>query len=167
MDTETQVMSKLSSLVGLRLSIARDAGNMKNFQFGQIRPHPSGKGTVGDFALHVQCPWRFVANNRILTGSADYYESAVEGEEVNLDDRQSGNLQRKRLQEIFGTYDAETHSLINETDSLTVISVHTDCLGGFDLELSGGFQLQVFPDGSRTENWRFFSPGDDDSHFVQ
>lgn len=167
MDTETRVMSKLSSLVGLRLSIARDAGSMKNFQFGQIRPHPSRKGTVGDFALHVQCPWRFVTNNRILTGSTDYYEPAVEGEEVTLDDFRCGNLQRHRLQEIFRTYDAETRSLLNETDSLTVLSVHTDCHGGFDLELSGGFRLQVFPDGSRTENWRFFSPGDDDSHFVQ
>jgi len=65
---------------------------MKNFQFGEIRPHPSGKGTVGDFALHVQCPWRLVTTTQVLTGSADYYEPAVEGEDVNLDDHQSGNL---------------------------------------------------------------------------
>ena len=81
MDTETQVMTKLSSLVGLRLSIARDAGNMKNFQFGQIRPHPSGKGTVGDFALHVQCPWRFVTNHRQHSQAAHHrIEAAVDAE---------------------------------------------------------------------------------------
>lgn len=159
-------MHKLGSVLGLPLAIARDAGNMKNFQFGKIRPHPSGKGTVGDFALHVQCPWRLVTNDRILTGSADYYEPAVEGEEVNLDDRRSGNLQRKRLREVFGTYDAKTRSLINETDSLIVTAVHTDRFGGLDLELSGGFRLQVFPNGSRGENWRFFAPGNDEDHFV-
>jgi hypothetical protein len=92
MDTEATVMGKLTSLVGLRLCIARDAAGMKNFQFGEIRPHPSGKGTVGDFALHVQCPWRLVTTTQVLTGSADYYEPAVEGEDVNLDDHQSGNL---------------------------------------------------------------------------
>jgi hypothetical protein len=167
MDTEATVMSKLTSLVGLRLCIARDAAGMKNFQFGEIRPHPSGKGTVGDFALHVQCPWRLVTTTQVLTGSTDYYEPAVEGEDVNLDDYQSGNLQRKRLQALFQTYDAETRSLINQSDSLTVISLHADRFGGLDLELSGGVRLQVFPDGSRGENWRFFSPGNDESHFIQ
>ena len=86
MDTEATVMSKLASLVGLRLCIARDAAGMKNFQFGEIRPHPSGKGTIGEFALHVQCPWRLVTATQVITGSADYYEPAIEGEEVNLDD---------------------------------------------------------------------------------
>jgi hypothetical protein len=167
MDTEATVMGKLTSLVGLRLCIARDAAGMKNFQFGEIRPHPSGKGTVGDFALHVQCPWRLVTTTQVLTGSADYYEPAVEGEDVNLDDHQSDNLQRKRLQALFQTYDAETRSLINQSDSLTVISLHADRFGGLDLELSGGVRLQVFPDGSRGENWRFFSPGNDKSHFIQ
>jgi hypothetical protein len=167
MDIEATVMSKLTSLVGLRLCIARDAAGMKNFQFGEIRPHPWGKGTVGDFALHVQCPWRLVTTAQVLTGSADYYESVVEGEEVNLDDHQSGNLQRKRLQVLFQTYDAQTRSLINQSDSLTVISLHADRFGGLDLELSGGVRLQVFPDGSRGENWRFFSPGNDEPHFIQ
>jgi hypothetical protein len=167
MDTEATVMGKLTSLVGLRLCIARDAAGMKNFQFGEIRPHPSGKGTVGDFALHVQCPWRLVTTTQVLTGSADYYEPAVEGEDVNLDDHQSGNLQRKRLQALFQTYDAETRSLINQSDSLIVISLHADRFGGLDLELSGGVRLQVFPDGSRGENWCVFSPGNDESHFIQ
>lgn len=139
---------------------------MKNFQFGKIRPHPLGKGTVGDFALHVQCPWRLVTNDRILTGSADYYEPADEAEEVNLDDHRSGNLQRKRLREVFATYDETTRSLLNETNALIVTAVYADRFGGLDLELSGGFRLQVFPSGSRGENWRFFSPGTDDDHFV-
>ncbi len=139
---------------------------MKNFQFGEIRPHPSGKGTIGDFALHIQCAWRLVVAAGILTGSGDFYEPAVEGEEINLDDHQSGNLQRKRLRTLFQTYDAETRSLVNASNSLIVLSVHADRCGGLDLELSGGVRLQVFPDGSRGENWRYFPPADKGTHFV-
>ncbi len=166
MSIEAQVKSNLSSLLGLPISIARDAADMKVFHFGKIRPHPSGKGTVGEFALHVQCPWRLVTNDRILTGSADFYEPVVEGEEVDTDDHQSGNLQLKRLQQVFGSYDEKTRSLINETEPRTVISVHSDQLGGIDLELTGGFRLQVFPDRSRGESWRFFAPANDEAHFV-
>lgn len=138
---------------------------MKNFQFGKIRPHASGKGTVGDFALHIQCSWRLVRNDCILTGSTDYYEPAVEGEDVDLDDHRSGNLQRCRLREVFSTYDEKTRSLISETDPPIVTAVHADPFGGLDLELSGGLRLQVFASGSRGEDWRFFSPGAD-HHFV-
>jgi hypothetical protein len=100
MNTKERIMRELDPLVGLPLRIARDAGSMKNFQFGTIRRDPSGERTIGDFALHVQCPWRFVTTTGILTGSADYYEPAVQGEEVTPDDHRSGNLQRIRLQEL-------------------------------------------------------------------
>jgi hypothetical protein len=86
---------------------------------------------------------------------------------VNPDDHQFGNLQLKRLQEVFGNYDEKTQSLIDETESLTFISVNSDQFGGIDLECSGGYRLQVFPNGSRGENCRFFSPGSDEAHFVQ
>jgi hypothetical protein len=46
-------------LIGLRLAIVRRAADMLVVHFGDIRPHPSGEGTIGDYALHVQCPWRF------------------------------------------------------------------------------------------------------------
>ena len=78
----------------------------------------------------------------------------------------SGNLQLQHLQQVFGSYDEKTRSLINETEPRTVISVHSDQLGGIDLELTGGFRLQVFPDRSRGESWRFFAPANDEAHFV-
>ena len=107
-----------------------------------------------------------MTNNRILTGSADYFEPAVESEDVNLDDQRSGNLQRRRLREIFTDYDSKTRSLVNETDARIVTAVHSDQFGGLDLDLTGGFRLQVFPTGSRGEDWRFFSPGNEEDHFV-
>jgi hypothetical protein len=56
--------------------------------------------------------------------------------------------------------------LINSTGQLVVQAVLVDDFGGFELELSGGFRLQVFPDGSRAEDWRFFGPIDEEDHLV-
>jgi hypothetical protein len=90
--TKALITQSLEQLVGLPLSIARDAAAMKNFQFGGIRPHPSGKGTVGQYALHLQCPWRIIATDGIVTGSSDYYEPAEVDGEVNRKDVEAGNL---------------------------------------------------------------------------
>jgi hypothetical protein len=164
-DGKVYITRSLLRLVGLRLSIARDAGSMKNFQFGIIGPHPFGKGTIGEFALHIQCPWRLVGSEGIVTGSADYYEPVEAGADVDPNDFEAGNLQQERLGDLL-RYDASTRSWVNSRDQLTVQSVLVHDFGGFELELSGGFRLQVFPDGSREENWRFFAPGSEEEHVV-
>lgn len=165
-DTKTQIVQSLSKLLSLPLAIARDAGSMKNFQFGVIRPHPSGKGTVGEYALHIQCPWRLTQSGDIVTGSEDYYEPAEPDKEVDLRDWQLGNLQRKRLGEVLRSFDGATRSWVNGTPELVVESVVADAFGGFELILSGDFRLQVFPSGSRGEYWRFFTPGSSGPHLV-
>jgi hypothetical protein len=140
-DGKDQITRSLLRIVGLPFSIARDAGGMKNFQFGSISPNPSGKGTIGQFALHIQCPWRIVNSEGILTGSADDYEAAEVGAEVDANDLQKGNLQRKRLGDLLRSYDASTRSWVNSTAQLIVQSVLVDEFGGFELELSGDFRL--------------------------
>jgi len=85
--------------------------------------------------------------------------------EVALEDRQHGNLQRARLADLLGSYDEGTRSLVNATGCLVVEEVLADDFGGFQPVLSGEFRLQVFPCGSRGEDWRFFAPGSD-HHLV-
>lgn len=165
-DKKTQIARLLERLIGLPLAIARDAGNMKNFQFGAVRPHPSGRGAVGQYALHIQCPWRLVGSEGIVTGSTDYYEPAEEDQEVDLKDVQAGNRQRKHLTGLLGGYDSNTRSLVNNSDRFVVEGVLVDDCNGLDLTLSGGFHLQIFPCGSIGEDWRFFAPGTDDDHVV-
>lgn len=147
--------SCLQVLVGLQLSIARNAADMKVFHFGQIVPHPSGRGTVGSYALHIQCPWRLVAEETVFTGASDRFVGPVEGTEVHDDDHKSGNRQLIKIASLLKGYDAETKSFVNATKQLFVTAVNTDNYGGADLSLSGGYRLQIFPDGSFEENWRF------------
>lgn len=165
-DIKTQVIRSLSELISLPLAVARDAADMKNFQFGALRPHPSGRGTLGEYALHIQCPWRLTQIGHIVTGSEDYYQPEETDKEVDLEDWRAGNLQRKRLGEVLQSFDSATRSWVNGTDELVVESVAADDFGGFELILSGDFRVQVFPCGSRGEYWRFFEPGGDGPHLV-
>ena len=155
-NNQTRLESCLQVLVGLPLSIVRDAADMRVFHFGKVVPHPSGRGTVGAYALHVQCPWRIVDDKIVVTGASDRFVEPMDDTEVHEDPR-SGNLQRIKIESLLKGYDAETKSFVNVTEQLVVISVKTDNYGGADLQLSGGYRLQMFPDGSHDENWRFFA----------
>jgi len=166
MGQQSDFLNALKPLTGLKLAIARNAADMKNFQFGQIRPHPSGKGTVGQYALHVSCPWRITGPLGIVTGSSDRHESPMPGESVDEEDWAGGDLQAKKLSELFGGSDLETRSIVNIGSLLIVEAVNLDKYGGIELILSGGYSLQIFPDGSGQEAWRLFIPGDKTSHFV-
>ncbi len=165
-ETKTQVTLSLSKLIGLPLAIARDAADMKMFHFGGVRPHSSGSGTVGQYALHVQCPWRICGAEGIVTGLMDYYEPTEIDGERSLEDWRCGNLQRVRLGGLLRSFDESTRSWVNGTGQLVVEEVLADDFGGFELILSGGFRLKILPCGSRGEDWRFFVPGSEDDHLV-
>ena len=103
-----QIVMQFSPIIGLKVSVARNAGTMKVFHFGEPRPHPSG-GTMGLFALHVQCPWRIVSPNGIIAGSADYWYPA-DPNSLLRNWKAGGSepsLQEKRLLDLFQGYDPE------------------------------------------------------------
>lgn len=70
--TRQQVVTALSQIIGLPLTAARRAADMRTFQFGTLREVE--RGSVGDFALHVQCPWRIEGPAGIVTGRLDLWE---------------------------------------------------------------------------------------------
>lgn len=161
---QTLISRHLRQVVGLPLSIARDVAGMKVFHFGAIRPHSSGKGTVGTYALHVQCAWRIVSDGGVVTGSADRFVGLGGHMDVDEGDSRSGNLQLSRLEALLGGYDDATRSVVNAKEHLVVTRADTDGYGGIDLRLSGGYRLQVFTDGSIDEVWRFIKV--DGGHLV-
>jgi hypothetical protein len=164
-----QIVAQFSPVIGLKLSIARNAGTMKVFHFGEPRAHPNG-GTMGLFALHIQCPWRIVSNNRIITGSADYWYPGDPN--IPLRNWKAGgaepSLQEKRLLELFQGYDPQTQSCENITELLDVESVKADVYGGVEIQLSGGYLLQIVPvsgtEDPDDEIWRLFQPYG--AHFI-
>jgi hypothetical protein len=154
-------------LIGLKLSIASRAADMRVLHFGTIRPAaesilPSRKskprGSVGDFALHIQCPWRIETDDRIITGRADLWEPLERPEGFSYDDwdyHRDGNVQDHLIDQFM-----------SNTDNLFVESVTIQSNCSFTIAFKGGYRLVVFPSGSTGEDWRFFRPDADESHLV-
>ncbi len=167
-----QILDALNPLCGLKLARSRNAGSMKNFQFGPIRKHPSGKGTVGQYALHIHCPWRLarISETRvIITGSSDWWIPAEQNDDMDWEDwdknRPTLSLQQSALAELFQQYDTDTKSWVNISDLLVVQRVNSDDYGGLDIHLSGGYRLQSFPSGKSGEAWRLFQAGTQEPSF--
>ncbi|MCQ1769359.1 hypothetical protein NOJ28_27925 [Neorhizobium galegae] len=154
-DRQPPLEHSLQVLVGLRMSIARNAADMKVFHFGKIQPHPSGTGTVGLYVLHIRCPWRLVSRDTVYTGTSDRLVGPADGKEVDDGNPRSGSLQDVKFASLLGGDDEITRSFLNTSEQLIVTSVNVDSCGGADLLLSGDYRLQIFPDGSCEEDWRF------------
>jgi hypothetical protein len=165
--TDRAVERALGALIGLRLAIARRAADMAVFHFGAIRAIE--RGTAGEFALHVQCPWRIDGPEGIVTGRLDLFEPVdpdTEFDPNTWDYDNNETLQDQRLHELMGDFDPDTRSFINQTRLLEVTSVESNGHGAATLHLSGGFRLILFPAGTRGEDWRLFRPRQTGPHFV-
>ncbi len=164
---ESQILKHLKPLIGLKLSVARRAADLRNFQFGEMRKIEGG--SVGDYALHIQCAWRVEGPNGIVTGRSDLWEPAeidadIDWEEWRYD--KNPNLQDKKIGEWLKGRDESTKSYANATDLLVVESIEADDFGGAKIHLSGGYRIVLFPAGTRGEAWRIFRPQTEDEHFV-
>jgi hypothetical protein len=153
----------LRRLVGLRLSIARRAADMAVFHFGRVTELIDG--SVGEVALHVQCPWRIRGPRGVVTGRSDLWEPLLGPRRAGWDYERDGNVLDDRLWRLLGGYDKRTRSAVNDSSRLTVESVAADAVGGAAIRMSGGYHLELFPEASRGEEWRLFVPGSD-HHFV-
>ncbi len=154
--TRQQVVAKLSQIIGLPLTAARRAADMRTFQFGTLQPVE--RGSVGDFALHVQCPWRIEGPDGIVTGRLDLWEPVEDNApfDENWDYEESPNLQDARLERWLAEHE----------QSLVVKSVDADECGGASITFGGGFVLRIFPAGTRGEDWRLFRPKTGAPHLV-
>ncbi len=168
MKTKTeQILDQLKPLIGLKLTIVRRAASLRNFQFGKIRSVENG--TVGEYALHVQCPWRIESSDRIITGRSDLWEPSKVSADFDWESwnyENDENLQDWKIGNLLAGWDAATKSYINSRNDLIVESVQADMFGGATIILSGGYKIVLFPDGSREEDWRIFRPRIDEPHFV-
>jgi hypothetical protein len=156
LSTRQQVIAALSQIIGLPLTAVRRAADMRTFQFGTLRP--VDRGSVGDFALHVQCPWRVEGPDGIVTGRLDLWESVEDDApfDESWDYEKSPNLQDARLEQW----------MTRNESSLVVKSVDADEFGGAAINLGQVFVLRLFPAGTRGEAWRLFRPKTDTPHLV-
>lgn len=154
--TRQHSLGALAQLIGLPLSITRRAADMRIFHFGDVREEKGG--TVGQFALHVQCAWRIEGPAGIVTGRADLYEPTDEMApfDKNWDYETSPNLQDTII-------DVWRESFSSPP---LVERVSADEFGGAAIVLEQSYTLRLFPAGRRSEDWRLFQPATETPHFV-
>ncbi len=157
----------LRPLIGLQLSIAHRAADMRGFHFGRVKI--TEKGYIGEYALHIQCSWRIEGSEGIVTGQNDIWnpvkiEPGFSWESWNYE---QGNLQDHKIQMLFQHYDASSKSSMNKTNALFVEKALGDEFGGVAIWLSDGYCLRIFPTGSASdEDWRIFKTEGNSTHFV-
>lgn len=148
------MIAALSQVIGLPLTASYRAANMRTLHFGRMRAVEGG--AVGDYALHIQCPWRVEGPDGIVTGHADLWDPVEDSApyDANWDYEKSPNLQDARMTQWL------------ERNELVVSKVEADEFGGAAISFHQGFVLRLFPGGSRGEDWRFFQPNTDNEHLV-
>lgn len=160
-DMKDKIEKTLSVLVGSPWWAIGRAADLARFAFGNRRTVKGSNGVekeVGDYALHVQCPWRMTLKDEIITGRGDIFCTPEESAEpIPPDfDWQEGNR-----------FDRIVEQVVAKSLPLTVRRVEAANAGSFTILLEHGYELEIFPYDSETEeHWRFFKPSTEEPHFV-
>ena len=166
-DMIAAIESALARLRGLPLWSAGRAADMLWLALGARHKAPTKRSPdreVGDFALHVLCPWRISGSGGVITGRGDIYVPA-DPDEDEADfrwDRPGRSIVDAQLRHWIDAHAAAP---------LRVTDIVVDRCAGFTLHLDQNVAIEVFPDAfamphDLREQWRLLSPGRDDPHFV-
>lgn len=163
---ERALDAALTALVGLPLARLARAGDTLSIQLGPLRAmdDEDGPREVGSHAIHVACPWRWCAPDRVLVGSGDLLTPAdadVELEDYDWDEPGASWLD-VRLEEL--------NAQLARTP-LTVRHAARDAWLGLRLELDDASAIELFANSTptghvSTEFWRVLRPGQDEPHWV-
>ena len=154
-----EVERALKPLIGKSWSSIGRSVDLVWLQFGQMRQVPSidgGKKWVGEWALHLQCPWRVVRNERDFLASKDMWLDA------------DGKPMARMPDDPFGTLFDDTVWWLRQNlprNAPWIKSVATFETSGFVLLLSDLSKIEVTTHG-KGEQWRLFRPATEHPHFV-
>jgi hypothetical protein len=129
-------------------------------QFGgprTITRHNGSSYTGGDYALHIQSPWRIVCRGLLVTGIDDLYCSS------------NGEYTGKQSKDCL--FQTRIELLQNRVDfyGSVVQEILFDDFGGLKIQLENDITIESFACCSSNDGWeyyRFFKPGSDEDHLV-
>jgi hypothetical protein len=154
----------LIALIGKPMWTYRRAADMAIFQFGprkQVQDFYGRPTQIGEYALHIQCPWCIVRGSVVAVGSRDlrYPAHYIEGESIPEDFNWERNANR---------LDSLMQALFEDgTREFNVRHVALGAGGACRIEFDEGMSLEVFPDDSLAhEHWRLFATEDGGIHIV-
>lgn len=158
-----QLEKVLRQVIGFSITRTTRASAMECLKFGQqiVVDRQGAIYNIGEFTLHLQCPWRITNGSAILLGSSDVYEPADKTVDFNEDfnwEKAGANMRDAKLQILL-------------SKPLVVEAVEVDTFGGFSLLFKNGMMLSAFPASSSkdeyNEHWRLLdNRPETKQHFV-
>lgn len=125
--------------------------------FGDMHKKVGRNGKMRNFAtyaIHIQCPFRVINQNEILTGSEDLYISSIDESYIDLND------------DSISLFDDIIGRNINILKKERVTDIKINEFGDLEIKCQN-IRILVFVAGTTDcEAWRFFEVGKDDSHLV-
>lgn len=153
----------VQSLRSLRIVRVGAADDLFWVHFGDLRTvatRDGGTKEVGEWALHLQCPWRFIRNGQVVLGSSDFYYRAEDGEAMDRDSAADSlfSVKASRLDRYLSS------------EVVKIVDIHFSGAGAFELRMGDGLVFSAMPtespEVSDAERWRLFQPSTDFPHFV-
>ena len=161
------IETALAPLRGLPLWAAGRAAGMLWLQFGRRIHAPTVRDPsreVGEFALHITCPWRIGGSGGVITGQSDMYvPSDPDDDEGSFRwDRPGRSIVDQQLSVWI-----DSHA----TTPLIVLDIAVDRCAGFAVRFHNSNSFEVFPDAFSMphdirEHWRLLRPALETPHFV-
>lgn len=158
-----KIENELNKLLGLPLEDMGRSGNLVWFSFGKPSMVEDRRGKmrkVSEYALNVQCSWRIIKEDQILVASRDIYIPSQRWKGLEEDfnwDVEGMNRCDERSKEFIR----------NTKFKIAIEKIQADNIGGVKLFFTEQYVLEILPDDSTQEEfWRFFIPGNLNSHFV-
>lgn len=155
------IQSSVAVLVGKTLWRCTHAADLAAFQFGsprEVLKFDGERALVGEYALHVQCPWHIAEAAKIIVGSGDVLYPA---------DRVSLGEEKPSADKQLNRRDALIETLFQNGRTFKVESISAKPGLGLEINFYEGLALEVFPnDSSADEHWRLLRPNFAEPHFV-
>jgi len=111
------------------------------------------KKEVRDYAIHLQCAWRFVHNGRILLASQDIYKPYDRALDYD-DDWHWDVFNREREQ--GSIYDAHSNDLKNNFLPLKIKNIYYTGTHDLHIDFDKGVTFDTFMSTSILENYEFY-----------
>ena len=156
LNKENQKMSRgiLAEIIKIKnkpmFNIGR-AADLLWIHFGQsiiVKNHRGFEVEKGDYAIHVQCPWRFIQDYKLILGSGDVYIPREGISDSEFDWNTFG----------MSIFDEKLKMIKSKNTPIVVEDVSIDEVGTLKIIFERGLVFETLPNSSVTvEYWIFIN----------
>jgi hypothetical protein len=165
---KTEIENMLDKLIGYPINEIGRAADLLWIHFGKMELMPVRvlkkkqvvSKKVGDWAIHIQCPWRLIHRGTIILSWRDMH--------YNPDGKTSYDWNKGGE----NRFDFLVQKINDEIglEKMKVTSIIVGEVGSFSLLIGNEYTVDVFPDEINTdeysEYWRLFQPKLEKDHFI-